>query len=188
MKYVFHDVFYSASVPKTAQPIIDLFKLAVGSEMLSEYMVKFVADIRDMANNAMRKGRVKFEVRYSNEKRAYDGCYHGSITLYSPTSSEPKRQAALYFIGVDSLWAEDYRRDKLLTPFKFVEWDKMKMRVANTEDTDKAEEILMNMVGDLQKGVSVEEVADKYVACATPELRKSLIDGMKAIVEKGGEV
>ena len=184
MKYVFHDVFYSASAPKSAQPIIDLFKQSVGSEMLIVYMTKFVAQIREMANNAERKGRARFTVDYRCEVHYNDGRRHGSITLYSPAQYGPKRQASLSFVEVDSMWYEDYKRDKLLSIITFIEWDKISERL-NAKYSSEGRHIINKMCYELRDGVPVEEVVDKYTKSATPELRQKLINGLSAIVKKG---
>ena len=51
-----------------------------------------------------------------------------------------------------------------------------------------AEELLRKMCLDLASGGDIEEIADKYVKCETPELRQQLIDGLKSVLGKGGEV
>lgn len=48
-------------------------------------------------------------------------------------------------------------------------------------------DIMKKMVHELENGVSVEEVVDKYTVCASPELRQKLINGLTEIVKKGSE-
>ena len=46
------------------------------------------------------------------------------------------------------------------------------------------EELIAKIVEELKAGVNVEEVVDRYCACATPGLRQQLIDGIRQIVGK----
>lgn len=46
---------------------------------------------------------------------------------------------------------------------------------------DGADELLEKMCTEMAQGGNVEEIADKYVKCSTPELRDELIAGLKAI-------
>lgn len=186
MKYVFYDIFYAASAPKAAADIIAYMKGSVGSEMLTGYMEKYVAGIRQMVKEANEKRKMQMMVDYTNQVNWNHGRRSGTIRVYKHAPYGYNDIARLYFVEVDSMWAES--SDGVLRQFTFSEWDRLKMRVANNIHPDKVDEILRKMVSDLKNGVPVEEVADKYVTFATPELRKKLIDGMKAFVEKGGNV
>ena len=46
------------------------------------------------------------------------------------------------------------------------------------------EVLIDKMVKEIKAGVNVEEVVDRYCACATPGLRQQLIDGIRQIVGK----
>lgn len=46
------------------------------------------------------------------------------------------------------------------------------------------EVLIARMVRDVRAGKNIEQVVDRYVMCATPELRQQLIDGIRQIVGK----
>lgn len=46
------------------------------------------------------------------------------------------------------------------------------------------EVLIARMVRDVKTGKNIEQVVDRYVTCATPELRQKLIDGIRQIVGK----
>ena len=45
-----------------------------------------------------------------------------------------------------------------------------------------SEELIARIARDVRAGKSIEQVVDRYVTCATPELRQQLIDGIRQIV------
>lgn len=50
-----------------------------------------------------------------------------------------------------------------------------------SEDEKGAESLMNQMIAELNKGVEVEDVVDKYIKCETPELRQKTIDGINNI-------
>ena len=50
-----------------------------------------------------------------------------------------------------------------------------------SEDEKGAESLMNQMIAELNKGVEVEDVVDKYIKCETPELRQKTIDGINKI-------
>ena len=46
------------------------------------------------------------------------------------------------------------------------------------------EVLIARMVRDVRAGKNIEQVVDRYITCATPELRQQLIDGIRQIVGK----
>lgn len=50
-----------------------------------------------------------------------------------------------------------------------------------TTGSKEADELMDKIVKEMKAGGDIEEIIDKYVNCATPELRQQLIDGMNAI-------
>ena len=185
MKYVFHGIFYAASAPKSAAEVIAFMKDAVGSEMLTSYFPKFLKIIHSMVDKANATKRVSIVVDIYSGIQYDDGRRHGVISLYTKGTMGQKDIARLFYIEVDTMWAED-ARDGKLKHFTFNQWDKMKFQAEKEETVDEAEGLLKQMVNELREGRNVEEVVDKYVKCANSELREKLISGIKNITQKGG--
>ena len=212
MKYVFYDVYYSASAPKTAAKIVAFMKGAVGCEMLTVYLEKFVATIRQLVEDANATGRVDIEMSKKVDRHYNDGCRHGQIAVYSKSRYGFKDIARLHFIEVDRLMVERYQSMEL-KQYTFNELDKkiltmekelkpattcaknlmgeMKLVEKKESEEDRAEDLIIKIYLELAAGGDVATIADKYVHCATPELRQKLIDGMTRIrdehEQKGGE-
>lgn len=166
MKYVFHNAFVSSSAPKAAEEIISLIKKAVGSEMLPKYFPIFFCRLKEMAAEANEKGKVTLTVELHEEKNIHgEGIVNRSIHVTRKRNYGYDDVARLYCVSVKSEWIPEVEEEELKS------------------DVD----IIRRMAEDLQNGVSEEAVADKYAVCASQELREELIDGLKAIVKKGGE-
>lgn len=161
MKYVFHDAFVSSSAPKAAKEIIELMTKAVGSEMLPTYFPRFLSILKNMAAEVSSKGKIKLTVEMTQAKNIYgEGIVNRAIYLRRSRNYGSDDVARLFCVSVKSEW--------------------------KSEDEEEEDDIISRMAEDLQNGVSEEAVADKYVACASQELREKLIDGLKAIVKEGG--
>ncbi len=195
MKYVFYDVFWSASAPKAGLEIIDILKRASGSEMLKGYLPKFLDMLKRKIDEANNSGRhAKFELYHHQGVHYTDHKVHGQIAIHQDAQFGKKDIARLHYIELNSMWAENFASGGELKQWDIAEWEKKRV-ILEDEDyqakmeaaTNEQDEIIEKMVGELKNGAPVEEVIDKYVTCATPELRGKLIDGMKAIVEEGGE-
>lgn len=50
-----------------------------------------------------------------------------------------------------------------------------------TTGSKEADELMGKILKEMKEGGDIEEIIDKYVDCASPELRQQLIDGMNAI-------
>ena len=186
MKYVFYDVYVYSSAPKAAQGIINMLKRASGTEMLKGYFTDFLEAINDLLEKTNEKGRIaKLEMFHNSMVDSLDHKEHGRITIIQKGKQSPKEIARIYYIEVNNFWAKDLGKEHL-EMFSFYE-GKSKESESDEAGSIKKEEIIEKMVIDIINGVSVEKVADKYVVCANPDLRKKLIDGLKSIVEKGGQ-
>lgn len=184
MKYVFYDVYWSSSAPKVANEVIDLLKRTSGSEMMKGYLPKYLATIKEMIDTANAKGRcAKLMISNKKDVRYTDHKVHGQISIYQDGKWGQKDVARIHFIEVNNFWTFDSGKENLVMRHFL----NIKNRETKFMTGEEKEEILRGMFHDLDNGASVEEVADKYVTCATPELREKLIQGMKAIIEKGGE-
>ena len=165
MKYVFHDAFVSASAPKAAEEIIALIKKAVGSEILPQYFPIFFCRLKEMAAEVNEKGKVTLTVELYEQKNLHgEGIVNRSIHVTRKRNYGYDDVARLYCVSVKSEWVPEAK-----------------------EESKSGSDIIRRMAEDLQNGVSEEAVADKYAVCASQELREELIDGLKAIVKKGGE-
>lgn len=166
MKYVFYEAFVSASAPKTAEEIIALIKKVVGSEMLPVYFPKFVCRLKEMAAEVTEKGKMTLTVELNEVENPHGkGIINRSIYVRRKRNYGYDDVARLYCVSVKSEWIPEVEEEELKS----------------------GSGIIRRMAEDLQNGVSEEAVADKYVVCASQELREELIDGLRAIVKKGGE-
>ena len=184
MKYVFYDVYWSSSAPKVANGVIDLLKRTSGSEMMKGYLPKYLATIKEMIDTVNAKGRCA-KLMMSNRKsvRYTDHKEHGQISIFQEGKWGQKDVARIHFIEVNNFWTFDSREENLVMCHFLNSMDGEVEFMTDKEEEDMIEKMLI----DLHNGVSVEEVADKYVTCDTPELRQKLIEGMKAIFEEGGK-
>lgn len=166
MKYVFYDAFVSSSAPKAAKEIIELMTKAVGSEMLPTYLPRFFCQLKEMAAEVSSKGKIKLTVEMTQAKNIYGedivnrGIYLRRTRMYCSDDV-----ARLFCVSVKTEWKPEDEEEELKS----------------------GDDIIRRMAEDLKNGVSEEAVADKYVVCANPDLRKEMIDRLKSIAEKGGD-
>lgn len=166
MKYVFYEAFVSASAPKAAEEIIALIKKAVGSEMLPQYFPKFFCRLKEMAAEVTEKGKMTLTVELNEVENPHGkGIVNRIIQVRRFRDYGIDDVARLFCVSVKSEWIPEVEEEELKS----------------------GSDIIRRMAEDLQNGVSEEAVADKYAVCASQELREELIDGLKAIVKKGGE-
>ena len=181
MKYVFHDVFWSSSAPKACLDIIEVLKRTSGSEMLTVYLPKFLDLLERKIAEANKNGRhAKFELYHHQNMHNTDHKVHGQICIHQDGMSGKKCIARIDYIEVNQFWTFSSAEGNL----ELCHFDNSKSRQT---DSITADDIMRRMVDDLRSGLPVEEVVDMYVACASPELREKLIDGLKEIVAKGGK-
>lgn len=133
MKYVFYDVFWSASAPKAGLEIIDLMKRTSGSEMLTTYLPKFLELLKGKIEEANKNGRhAKFELRHHQNMHYTDHKLHGQICIHQDGMYGKKDIARLHYIEVNQRWAEDFRNNGELRLWHFNEWDKKRAETAPT--------------------------------------------------------
>lgn len=188
MKYVFHNVFWSSNAPKAADEIIELLKRTSGSEMMKGFFPSFLEIIKEIIDAANAKGRhAKLMMSHNRMVEYTDHKEHGQISIYQKGKWGQKDVARINYIEVNHFWTYTADKEENLVMCHLGKYQEYRQN-EYIESFGESDKILRKMVRDIKSGVPVEEVADKYVNCATPELRKQLIDGMKAIVEKGGNV
>jgi hypothetical protein len=111
------------------------------------------------------------------------------ITIDEKTEKE-KRSAVVYLVEATSL---DNAVQNINTVMQGTMIDYEKSNIAETKIMDvfeyvqdKAAELMDRMAEELKdRNKTVEEIADKYVKTATPELRRHLIDKLTAMRENG---
>lgn len=128
MKYVFYQVFYSASAPKAAGEIIQLMKQTVGSEMLKMYYPEFFKILKELVAAANASGKhAPFRIESNSGIRYEDSRLHGQISVFQPNKWGQKDVARLEYIEVDSMWAARSPQGDI-KQYTFSEWDRMKFR------------------------------------------------------------
>lgn len=50
--------------------------------------------------------------------------------------------------------------------------------------TAEGDELMQKIVDEIREGKPIEEVVDRYVNCATPEMRQKVIDGIRENIER----
>ena len=50
--------------------------------------------------------------------------------------------------------------------------------------SEEGDELMRKIVEEVKAGGDIEEIVDKYVNCATPEMRQEVIDGIKGIRDR----
>ena len=50
--------------------------------------------------------------------------------------------------------------------------------------SEEGDELMKKIVEEVKAGGDIEEIVDKYVSCATPEMRQEVIDGIKDIRDR----
>ena len=185
-KYVFFDLFAMSGLPKYMDGLVAYMKVMVGSEILTVQFDALVRTIQETVEQINQARGAQMIVRTNTHVDEWLGRKTVKVFIYKrPNDESPVIR--LYGVEVYCMWAE-YAGE--LKPFTFKQWNMLKERVRRRDASaiDEAEDLMVKMSKELQSGVSVEEVADRYVRCQTPELRQQLIDGMKSVLGKGGEV
>jgi len=111
------------------------------------------------------------------------------ITIDEKTEKE-KRSAVVYLVEATSL---DNAVQNINTVMQGTMIDYEKSNIAETKvmdvfeyAQDKSADLMARMAEELKdRSKTVEEIADKYVKSATPELRQQLIDKLTAMRENG---
>ena len=128
MKFVFYQVFCSASAPKAAGDIIQLMKQTVGSEMLKMYYPEFYGKLKGLVNVANGNGKhAPFKIESNSFIRFDDNRLHGQISVFQPNKWGQKDVARLEYIEVDSMWAARTPQGDI-KQYTFTEWDRLKYR------------------------------------------------------------
>lgn len=133
MKYVFYDATIYSGLPLYTDEITGYVKDAVGSEMLPVYMKKFIENLKTMVEQVNEKKKAHMSVEYNVATHAYLKHKFGRVYVYKKRKPVPQLAAILFFIVVESMWAEDMARNEELRQFTFKEWDELKFR----NDTNK---------------------------------------------------
>lgn len=111
------------------------------------------------------------------------------ITIDEKTEKE-KRSAVVYLVEATSL---DNAVQNINAVMQGTMIDYEKSNIAETKiidvfehALDKSADLMTRMAEELKdRSKTVEEIADKYVKCATPELRQQLIDKLTVMRENG---
>ena len=163
---------------------------------MSEGAKKFHNEV-DELNRSLQKGDEKkaeevfhrpLEQQNNLDSRWYKAKL-AFITIDERTEKE-KRSAVVYLVEATSL---DNAVQNINTVMQGTMIDYEKSNIAETKimdvfeyAQDKAAELMGRMAEELKdRSKTVEEIADKYVKAATPELRQQLIDKLTAMRENG---
>lgn len=163
---------------------------------MSEGEKMFEGQVRDLTRAAVKgdkeEGRRVYDRKledYPTDTRWYKAKLQ-FITIDEKTEHE-KRSAVTYLVQAASLRNAIDNVDKVMQGTMI---DYVQANVGETQIIDvfeesaadlKAAELMARMAEDLRSGdMTVEQVVDKYVSTATPELRQQLIDKLTKIREK----
>jgi hypothetical protein len=171
------------------QYVVDALSFAEAEQRITEEMSQYISGEFEVAD--VKKAAYK-EVFFDDDNAASDRWYKAKldfITIDEKTEKE-KRSAVTYLVQAGTLDGAVKNINEVMDG-TMIDYEKSNIAETKIIDVfeyaqDKAADLMGRMAEELKdRSKTVEEIADKYVKTATPELRQQLIDKLTAMRENG---
>ena len=172
----------------TEQYVVDALSFSEAEQRIIEEMSAYISGEFEVTD--VKKAQYK-EVFFSdaeNDDRYYKAKL-AFITIDERTEKE-KRSNVIYLVQAATLDGAVKNINEVMDG-TMIDYEKSNIAETKIMDVfeyaqDKAAELMDRMAEELKdRSKTVEEIADKYVKTATPELRQQLIDKLTAMRENG---
>ena len=168
------------------QYVIDALSFAEAEQHITEEMSQYISGEFEVAD--VKKAAYK-EVFFDDENAASDRWYKAKldfITIDEKTAKE-KRSRVTYLVQATNLNRAMKNVDDVMGG-TMIDYDAASISDTKLVDVfeypaeDKAAELMARMTEDMKDAsLKVEDIVDRYVTNATPELRQQLIDKLTEI-------
>ena len=168
------------------QYVIDALSFAEAEQHITEEMSQYISGEFEVAD--VKKAAYK-EVFFDDENAASDRWYKAKldfITIDEKTEKE-KRSRVTYLVQATNLNRAMKNVDDVMGG-TMIDYDAASISDTKLVDVfeypaeDKAAELMARMTEDMKDAsLKVEDIVDRYVTTATPELRQQLIDKLTEI-------
>jgi len=172
----------------TEQYVVDALSFSEAEQRIIEEMSAYISGEFEVTD--VKKAQYK-EVFFSDA--ANDDRYYKAklmfITIDEKTDKE-KRSAVTYLVQAATLDGAVKNINEVMDG-TMIDYEKSNIAETKVMDVfeyaqDKSADLMARMAEELKdRSKTVEEIADKYVKTATPELRQQLIDKLTAMCENG---
>ena len=172
----------------TEQYVVDALSFSEAEKRIIEEMSAYISgefevtDVKKAAYKEVFFSDADLEDRYYKAKLQF-------ITIDEKTMKE-KRSNVTYLVQADTLDGAVKNINEVMDG-TMIDYEKSNIAETKIMDVfeyaqDKASDLMARMAEELKdRSKTVEEIADKYVKSATPELRQQLIDKLTAMRENG---
>ena len=172
----------------TEQYVVDALSFSEAEKRIIEEMSAYISgefevtDVKKAAYKEVFFSDADLEDRYYKAKLAF-------ITIDEKTEKE-KRSNVTYLVQAATLDGAVKNINEVMDG-TMIDYEKSNIAETKIMDVfeyaqDKASDLMARMAEELKdRSKTVEEIADKYVKSATPELRQQLIDKLTAMRENG---
>lgn len=168
------------------QYVVDALSFAEAEQRIIEEMSQYISGEFEVAD--VKKAAYK-EVFFDDDNAASDRWYKAKLQFitFDEKTEKEKRTNVTYLVQACSL---HNALDNIDTVMKGTMIDYVQANVGETQlvdvfectAEDKAAELMARMAEDLKDAsLKVEDIVDRYVKSATPELRQQLIDKLTEI-------
>jgi len=172
----------------TEQYVVDAISFSEAEKRITEEMSAYVSGEFEVAD--VKKAQYK-EIFFDDAEMS-DRYYKAKlmfITIDEKTAKE-KRSAVTYLVQAATLDGAVKNINEVMNG-TMIDYEKSNIAETKIMDVfeyaqDKSAELMARMAEELKdRSKTVEEIVDKYVKTATPELRQQLIDKLTAMRENG---
>jgi hypothetical protein len=172
----------------TEQYVVDALSFSEAEKRITEEMSAYISgefeitDVKKALYKEVFFDDAEMSDRYYKAKLAF-------ITIDERTEKE-KRSNATYLVQATTLDGAVKNINEVMDG-TMIDYEKSNIAETKIMDVfeyaqDKASDLMARMAEELKdRSKTVEEIADKYVKTATPELRQQLIDKLTAMRENG---
>lgn len=170
----------------TEQYVVDALSFSEAEKRITEEMSAYISGEFEVTD--VKKAQYK-EVFFDDQSDRYYKAKLAFITIDEKTEKE-KRSAVTYLVQAATLDGAVKNINEVMDG-TMIDYEKSNIAETKIIDVfeyaqDKSAELMTRMAEELKdRSKTVEEIADKYVKTATPELRQQLIDKLTAMRENG---
>ena len=172
----------------TEQYVVDALSFSEAETRIIEKMSAYISGEFEVTDVKKAQYKEVFFSDAANDDRYYKAKL-AFITIDERTEKE-KRSAVVYLVQAATLDGAVTHINEVMDG-TMIDYEKSNIAETKIMDVfeyaqDKAADLMARMAEELKdRSKTVEEIADKYVKTATPELRQQLIDKLTAMRENG---